>query len=234
MKKVFFATIAYMLFSSSAVAGETFSEESASWQDSYAKGRNAIDARDYSGATKCLEKAKGIAQNFKAGDSRLAATSSELMIIDGKINDRAKFVAHLLEQRDAYVRAFGANYCQVGMMDAGLATEYLDLGKPVEAEQHYKAAIAITEQNFGNANLKLAEMYHYCGVAQWQMGKPAEALQTIRKEEAVIQKSGAHCDQKLAGNLMMQANIMESLNKPKEAQSAWGKYYAIMARIDSQ
>jgi tetratricopeptide (TPR) repeat protein len=125
-------------------------------------------------------------------------------------------------------------YCQVGIMNEGLATQYLALGKPVQAEQLYKTAISIVELNFGSSNLKLAELYHYCAVAQWQMGKPLEALQTIRKEETILQKSGTNCDQKLAGNLMMQADILESLNKPKEAQSVWGKYYAITANTDPQ
>ncbi len=230
MKRIFSATSTSMLISTSAMAGETFSSGSASWQDNYAKGRNAIEARDFANAAKYLDKAKTIAKNFKPGDSRLAATSSELLVLDDKINDHSKSRDHLIEQRDAYIKAFGPTYCQVGTTDGTLATEYLALGKPAEAEKLYKTAIAIIEQDFGNNNLKLAEMYHNCAVAQWRMGKSNEALQAIQKEETILQKSGANCDQTLAGNLMMQADILESLNKPKEAQNTWSKYYTLTAR----
>jgi tetratricopeptide (TPR) repeat protein len=230
MNKVFLAIISCVLCSSSAVAGETFSSDSDSWQDNYAKGRNAIEARDFANAAKYLDKAKAIAKTFKPGDSRLAATSSELLVLDDKINDHGKSRDHLIEQRDSYIKAFGPTYCQVGTTDGTLAGEYLALGKPAEAEKLYKTAISIIQQNFGGDNLKLAEMFHNCAVAQWRMGKSNEALQTIQKEATILQKSGANCDQKLIGSLLLQADILESLNKPKEAQGVWSKYYALTGR----
>jgi tetratricopeptide (TPR) repeat protein len=230
MKKAVLTVLASLLLSPSAFADEAISSDTAIWRENYTRGQIALCAENYSDAEMYLEKARVVAQNFKPGDSRFFAIMTDLIELDKKRNDDTKYEAHLIQQRAAYLKAFGPTYCEVGLADAAHGDLYDKLGKLSEAEKSYKAAIVVVEQALGSDHPRLAEICHSCAVLQWEIGKPAEALKMIQKEQGILEKIVPSCDDKILDNLLVQGYVFESLFMPKESQMAWGKYYALQAK----